>query len=245
MLKYKLIGLDLDGTLLKGGKEISASNRYWIKQAEKAGLIVCFATGRGRNSSIQFWEVVDSSAPMVVVNGSEVWKNHNEVHARYPMPPNSIPKLHALALEYGTWYWAHTTQGLVRKEDWARHTIQEDDWLKFGIAHRDLDIISKLREIVQSWDELEVTSSDPTNLEIGRKGITKASGLAEVAKLRGIEPQEVVVMGDNLNDLEMIKWAGLGIAMGNAEPIIKEASDYITATNEEDGVAQAIQLILK
>lgn len=245
MSKYKLIGLDLDGTLLQSTQEISTINRNWINKAEQAGITVCFATGRGRSSSEQFWDVIHPQAPMIVVNGAEVWKNHDELLSRHLLPPNSIPRLYKLAVEYDTWYWAHGSNILLRKETWLTDYSQGHDWLKFGMSHKNLAVIAKLREIVEGWDEFEVTSSAPTNLEIGKKGISKASGLAEVAKILEIDPSEVMVIGDSLNDLEMIKWAGFGIAMENAEDVVKEAADYITASNDDDGVAQAIQLILE
>ena len=74
--------------------------------------------------------------------------------------------------------------------------------------------------------------------------MSKASGLAKIAHDLGIDRNEVIAVGDSLNDLEMIQWAGLGVAMGNAEAAVKEAADEITATNEEDGVAKAIQRYL-
>ena len=113
------------------------------------------------------------------------------------------------------------------------------------MATEDSAVIDHLRDLVESWGEFEVTSSAPTNLEISKKGISKASGLSEIAKILEIDPSEVVVVGDSLNDLEMIKGAGFGVAMGNAEASIKAVADHITGTNEEDGVAQLIQLILE
>lgn len=245
MSKYKLIALDLDGSLLQDNLEISPVNRHWIKRAEAAGIVVSFATGRGRSSSEQFWDVVNPTAPMVVVNGAEVWRNHEELLSRHFLPPNSIPRLHHLALKHNTWYWAHAPGRLIRKEGWDTNYDPNGDWLKFGMASEERAIIDHLRELIESWDEFEVTSSSPTNLEISKKGVSKASGLAEVAEVLGIAPSEVVVMGDSLNDLEMIKWAGFGVAMGNAEASIKAVADHVTGTNEEDGVAQVIQLILE
>lgn len=245
MSKFKLIALDLDGSLLQSNLEISATNRHWIKQAEEAGLVVSFATGRGRSSSIQYWDVVSPQAPMVVANGAEVWRNHDQLLSRHLLPPDAVPRLHKLALEYDTWYWAHAPERLVRKDSWATHYDPQVDWLKFGMSSEDPAVINHLRTLVEGWSEFEVTASAPTNIEIMKKGISKASGLAEVAQILEIEPSEIVAIGDSLNDLEMIKWAGFGVAMGNAEPSIKAVADHVTGTNNEDGVAQAIKLVLE
>ncbi|HBG02875.1 MAG TPA: phosphoglycolate phosphatase, partial [Firmicutes bacterium] len=119
------------------------------------------------------------------------------------------------------------------------------DRMKVGMHHDDIETISKLRDLVTASGEFEVSGSAPTNIEINPKGVSKAAGLAEAIALLGIAPSEVVAVGDSRNDLAMLKWAGLGIAMDNAEPIVKEAADDVTASNEEDGVAQVIRLVLE
>lgn len=244
---YKLIGLDLDGTLLNDKQEVSETNQYWIKQAENAGIIVSFATGRGRLSSEQFWHIIDPKSPMIVTNGAEVWQNHENLLSRHLLPVKNLADFYDLANEYNTWFWAHGDSFLVNKETWnsKEHLRNDLKWLKFGVVHEDPQVLREIREIIEGWGDLEVTASSTTNLEIVKKGVSKASGLREVTEILGIKPNEVVVMGDSLNDLDMIKWAGLGVAMGNAEPVIKEAADQVTVTNGENGVAAIIQSILK
>ena len=238
MNKYKLVALDLDGTLLNNAGELSETNRYWIREAEKAGIIVSLATGRGRRMSERFWNAVSPTAPMVVANGAEVWKNHEEVLSRHIMPPNMVPKLLGLAKEHGAGSW---TIGNYIGSD----SVEGDDCLKVGMHHDDPKILSKLRDTVKSWGQFEVSGSASTNIEINLKGVSKAAGLAEVATTLGIKPNEIVAVGDSFNDLAMITWVGFGVAMQNAEEIVKKTADYITASNEEDGVAQVIKLLLK
>lgn len=238
MNRFKLIALDMDGTLLNREQKISEQNLHWIKKAEEAGLIVSYATGRGRESSEPYWGAVSPQAPMVLSNGAEIWKNHSELLARYTLPGEQVPRLINLAREHGAKYWT-----LGNCSDDPNQVGSQ--CLKVGMYHEDKEVINKLRALVRSWDLVEVSASAPTNMEMNRKGVTKAAGLAQVTELLGIKPSEVVAVGDSLNDLAMIKWAGFGVAMGNAEEPIKAAADWITASNEEDGVAQVIQLILK
>lgn len=238
MSKFKLIALDLDGTLLNSKREISRQNLRWIQKAEEAGLIVVFATGRGRESSELFWPAVSPTAPMVMANGAEVWKNHHELLSRYELPPAAVPELIALAKSHAAQYW---TLGNCENDELAT----EGGCLKVGMYHHDLQIISKLRQLVVACGELEVSASAANNVEVNRLGVTKAAGLAEVIPLLGITPDEVVAIGDSINDLSMIEWAGFGVAMKNAAVIVKETADYVTGSNDEDGVAQLIQLILK
>ncbi|NLL43483.1 MAG: HAD family phosphatase [Firmicutes bacterium] len=237
MSKYKLIALDLDGTLLNSRKEISSQNLHWIRKAEQSGLIVSFATGRSRSSSEPYWDTVSSEAPMIISNGAEVWENHNRLLSRYALPCGEVPKLLALAREYAVHYWTNGSCG----EDGS----VVGECLKIGMYDPDLSIISEIRELVTSWNKFEVSSSAANNVEINRKGVTKAAGLAEVVGPLGIKPSEVVAIGDGINDLAMLKWAGLGVAMENAPEIVKEAADLVTAANDDDGVAQMIQSILE
>ena len=238
MGNYKLIALDLDGTLLNTRREISQQNLHWIKKAEEAGLVISFATGRGRHSSEPYWNAVSPTSPMIISNGAEVWKNHKQISSRNVLSPGDVSRLIELADEHGVRYW--TIKSFVDEK-----TPEGDEFLKVGMYHSDLTMISRLRDLVAGWNEFEVSASASNNIEINRKGINKATGLAEVTDLLGIKPSEVVTIGDGLNDLAMIQWAGFGVAMNNAVEIVKKAADYVTGSNDEDGVAQMIQLILE
>ncbi len=238
MRNYKLIALDLDGTLLNDEREISEQNLHWIKKAEEAGLVVSFATGRGRPSSEPYWGAVLPTSPMIISNGAEVWKNHGQLLSRNVLSSDDVRRLIALAEKHGVRYW-------VIKSFVDAATPEGDEFLKVGMYHSDLATISSLRDLVASWGEFEVSASAPNNIEINRKGINKATGLDEAIGLLDIKPHEVVAIGDGFNDLAMIQWAGLGVAMRNAPEIIKEAADYVTGSNDEHGVAQMIQLILE
>lgn len=231
MRNYKLIALDLDGSLLSDKKEISPENLYWIQKAEAEGLIVAFATGRSRLYSECYWQVVSPTSPMVMANGVEVWENHQKLSSTHLLETEHAQRFITLAKDYGAQYW---TSG----------SYLEEDLLKVGLYHDDLEVVSKLWQIVTDLDLVEVSSSAPNNIEINRKGVSKASGLAEIVAPLGIKPSEVVAIGDGLNDLAMIKWAGYGVSMGNAVEQVKEAADYITTSNEKNGVAKVIEYLL-
>ncbi|MBS4161556.1 HAD-IIB family hydrolase, partial [Klebsiella pneumoniae] len=96
-------------------------------------------------------------------------------------------------------------------------------------------------EALKKNKELEVTNSSPTNIEVNAIGINKAAALAKVSERLGFTMENVMAVGDSLNDIAMIKEAGLGVAMGNGQDIVKETADWITDTNNENGVAKAIR----
>jgi hypothetical protein len=241
MGKYKLIALDMDGTVLDEEKKISDRNRRAILAAIEQGVTVMFATGRGIHRVRPYVEELGLKAPVVTVNGGEVWKTPQELLRRDPLGADEVIRLIELTKQYeGVWYWAYSVEGLYNRDRWV-DDVSSVTWLKFGIYYENESALGRLREQAQSWGTLEISNSHPCNLEINPKGITKASGLRRVCELLGCDMSEVVAMGDSLNDISMICEAGLGVAMGNAQEEVRRAADVVTLSNTEDGVANAIE----
>ncbi len=117
--------------------------------------------------------------------------------------------------------------------------------VKLVLQHERVDPV----RLFEAARELAVPGCHPTFsgasfLEVGPAGVTKATGLERLCRRRGIEASDVVAFGDNINDVEMLAWAGLGVAMGNAAPEAKAAAHRVTASNDEDGIAQVIEQLL-
>lgn len=108
------------------------------------------------------------------------------------------------------------------------------------VVCRNREKLNVIREKLASIKDIDISSSGKDNIEILDKEATKAHGLSRLLSKLNISPSEMVAVGDNLNDLTMIKYAGLGVAMGNSETKIKQNADWVTKTNEEDGVAHLI-----
>jgi len=240
MTRYKLLALDMDGTLLNEAKEISADNKRAIAEAQAAGVTVMLATGRGIRSIMPYVEELGLTSPIVAVNGSEVWSSPDTLLRRQLMDPEHVRRLHALAVRHDTWWWAYAVDRLYNRDEWTEE-LERVEWLKFGFYYEDVRILAEVRNIVEGWNELEVTNSHPYNIELNPLGVSKASGLAAVCELLGIAMDEVVAMGDSENDVAMLRAAGLGVAMGNAQDSVKLLADRVTVTNEEHGVAEVIR----
>lgn len=116
--------------------------------------------------------------------------------------------------------------------------------MKFGIRHESPEVIAHLKDDLSELDTITVTSSAINNLEISAKGVSKEIGVRKVCDYLQFEREDVMAIGDNLNDLQLLQYAGLGIAMGNADDQIKRIADHVTDTNEHDGVATAIKRYL-
>lgn len=240
---YRLIALDMDGTLLNEEKEISQENKKWIAEARKAGVTVMFSTGRGRQSTMNYVEELALNSPLVLVNGSEVWESPDTLLKRTEMPVDWVRTFRQMALDYDVWYWAYTVEGVLNRDNWPAQAESEAEltWLKFGFYTENDRKRAALRSALEARGDLSITNSHPCNIELNPIGADKASGVRQVCGLLGIDMSQVIAMGDSFNDLSMIREAGLGVAMGNAQEEIKAQADVVASTNEEDGVAEMIR----
>lgn len=240
---YKLLALDMDGTLLNEQSEISAENERWLRAATARGIHVCFATGRGYASALPFAEQLGLTTPMVLVNGGEVWSAPGRLHSRTLMAPEHIEALRDVAVRYDTWYWGYSLERVFNRNEWAADVYAEQ-WTKFGFYTEDPAALKSVADAIDAIAPFEATNSHPCNIELNPLGVSKASGLRQVCELLGVEMREIVACGDSLNDAAMIREAGLGVAMGNAQQAVKEMADFVTLTNDEDGVAHVVKTFL-
>lgn len=241
---YKLVALDMDGTLLNEQSEISEENAEWIRKALDAGVTVSFSTGRGFQSALPFAEQLGLETPMITVNGGEIWMKPHVLHRRTLMEAGYIRRLHELAKKYEEpWYWAYSTAGIYNKEKWIgeENDYESFHWLKFGYYTENDPIREAILAEISGWNAFEITNSSPSNLELNPIGVSKAAALQELCGLLGIGMSQVVAVGDSLNDIAAIREAGLGVAMGNAQEAVKEAADAVTLSNNEHGVAEVIR----
>ncbi|PQP80969.1 phosphoglycolate phosphatase [Paenibacillus sp. PCH8] len=239
-LKYKLLALDMDGTLLNDNHEITQETAKWIQIAIRRGVHVCLSTGRAVFHAMPYAVQLGLETPMVTVNGSEVWKAPHDLHMRHLMDPALIRQMQEIGEKYNSWYWAYSVEELFNRDRWTDN-IESLEWLKFGFNTEVDEVRHQIMMELQQMGGLQMTNSSPVNIEINPAGISKASGVAEVCKLLGIQMSEVVAVGDSLNDLSVIEAVGLGVAMGNAQEQVKEAADLVIASNNEDGIAHLIR----
>ncbi len=116
--------------------------------------------------------------------------------------------------------------------------------IKATVLDDDTDLVQKLHDEMSEWPELTITRTGKRRFDINAAGISKKSALEEICSERDITPDEVVVVGDYDNDIEMIKWAGYGVAMENGNENVKKIAKYITEKNTEDGVARLVDKMI-
>jgi len=240
MKRYKMVALDMDGTLLNDRQEISEANIQALKGCLDKGILICLSTGRGMHSVRPYLGLIGADIPLVTTNGSEVWERPDRLHSRTVLDAQHVIQLHDWAVRHDVWYWGTDPHRVYNRNSWCEDP-EEVHWLKFGVHTEDAGLLQQLRSLAEEMDCFEITNSHPANLEFNPKGVNKAAGLRQVCQLYGLSMDEVVAMGDSLNDIAMIREAGLGVAMGNAQEEVKRAADMIALSNTEDGVAHLIR----
>lgn len=240
LTEIKLIALDMDGTLLNEKGEVTEANREMITAAQAKGVHVICSTGRSIITSREYVKELQLKSYHVTVNGSEIWDEYGELVQRKVLDAEHISWMYQLAKEYSVHYWATATDRVWRRE--MPTEIDHHTWLKFGYEIEDDEVRAKILDHLQRKPALfELSNSSPINIEINLKGVNKAHGVEVVCKRLNIGMNQVMAIGDSLNDLPMIEAAGLGIAMGNAQDDVKKKADWVTTSNMEDGVAVAIR----
>ncbi len=238
--EIKLVALDMDGTLLNDRDEISIGNREAIREAQKNGVHIVCCTGRSLITSREYVKNLELSSYHVTVNGSEVWDENGDLVQRQIVPTEHIQWMFGLAKEHQTKFWATATDRVWRRE--MPEDIENHTWLKFGYEIPEDAVRNVILENLRGRGHyFEISNSSPINIEVNSSGVNKAKGIEMVCKRLGLSMDQVMAVGDSLNDMSMIQAAGIGVAMGNAQESVKLAADWVTATNNEDGVAKAIQ----
>ena len=238
--EIKLIALDMDGTLLDDAGEVTQENRDTIKEAQKSGVHVIVSTGRSLITCQDYVESLELSSYLITGNGSEIWQPNGELLERTNVDPEQIQWMTDLARQYQTKIWAAATNRVWRRE--MPEDIENHIWLKFGFEIQEDDVRNTILEHLHSRSQFfEISNSSPINIEVNARGVNKAKGIDSVCSRLGLSMSQVMAIGDSLNDMAMIKAAGLGVAMGNAQEIVKDSADWVTFSNNDNGVAHAIQ----
>ena len=232
-MNYKLIALDMDGTLLRKDKTVSERTKKAIEDARKKGVTVVLATGRPIDGVTKYLEELDMYGEndyVLSYNGGLVLKTKNrEAICKIGLTGEDLHYLYEISKELGVNIHAFSeTKGLITPKN-SKYTEEE-------VLQKAIDNLPK-----EVYDKYTVVRSAPYFLEFLNKEVNKGVGVEMLAKHMGITLDQVITMGDAGNDLHMIECAGMGVAMGNAFEEIKEVANYITDTNENDGVAKAIE----
>ncbi len=265
-MRYRLIATDLDDTLLDENSKISARNREAIRWAVDKGVKFVIATGRMFKTSVNYLDDLGfiSDCPIINYHGALVKKSRSkEVVLHKPINNGVAISVAEEAERQG----CHVS---VFIED-ELYISEESEYSRFyqSMAHIGLEEVGPLGAFLRNngasptkmsiirWDgtlddietglrkkygsDLSILQSRPYFLEITDQKATKGQTLSWLAEKEGIRPEEIIAFGDGHNDLDMVGYAGLGVAVANARPEVKAAANLVTGSNNEDGVAEVIE----
>ncbi len=255
-MAYKLIASDIDGTLLKDNGEMSPAVRSAIFKAVERGVIFTLATGRPIQGVEAFLSLVSGDAPVITCNGAIiVTAKTRKILSREELPYLKAKELLSVGLAEGATVVAWADSKLYASEPCGysrlyatltQDTAMELSQLPKSAVTKILWILPthKLLSLQGSFlppEGVQCKASGEHYLEFFSAHAGKGAGLERLAQLLGISRCETMALGDNFNDIEMLAWAGLGVAMDNAPQQVKESANYIAQSNQEDGAARAIE----
>lgn len=268
-MSYKMIVLDLDDTLLRDDYTISNRTKEALMKAQEIGVKVVLASGRPTFAMKHIAEELNLAkygSFILSFNGSKIidWQDKKEIFSS-TLSSEAAHKLYDISRREGVNIHTYVGDDIVTEDD-NPYTAQEST-----ITGLPVKLVDSFKETVtepvvkclmvyepetlkqveaklqaELDDEFSVMRSKPYFLEFMEKGISKGTSLNQLIQILGIEREEVIAMGDSYNDVEMIQFAGLGVAMGNAPEDIKALANHVTDTNMNDGVAKVVEeFILK
>ncbi len=263
----KLVAIDLDGTLLNQNHTVSEINKMAILRAKEKNIKIVLCSGRTIHNLLGFAKELEINGVedyVVGYNGAGAVKVHNEEFIyNESLRGNDAKIIARICDEVDANYTVHTfyesmtprlnpysieesgLNGVPLLLQHPRELPDEDMVTKVLILDDPKKIDGYETHIRDNLSEhYHVVRTMPIYLEVLKKGVNKFSGIKAVADLHQIKKEEIMAMGDAPNDLEIIKEAGIGIAMKNAQESIRDQADFITRTNEENGVAYALNHFL-
>lgn len=261
----KILVLDIDGTLVNSKKQITPATKEYLRLIQEQGHIVALASGRpytGMKEYARQIELDKFGGYALAFNGGRVI----ECATGKPIYENAIPCSYSKQI-YD--YAVSNKLGMVTyKDDVVITGTEIDDYMKYEarlnnmelrhvddfIEYVDFDMIKCLltaepekaqrceKELFDMLTpELNVFRSEPYFIEITLKGVDKAESIDKLLNIIGLNREASICCGDGFNDLTMVRYGGIGVAMGNAQQIVKDNADYITASCDEDGLVEVIK----
>jgi Cof subfamily protein (haloacid dehalogenase superfamily) len=261
---------DMDYTLLNKEKQVSDRNKKALKLAMENGVLVVVATGRIYTSALYYAKLLGISAPIIASNGAIIREEHTDKTLyQSALPYAAMKEMIKLCKEIGVFCHFFSKDTIFAEElvnvslnytEWNKY-LNKEDKVKVKIlesfdkmTEKDINSVIKavvidpddskllyLREGILKTGLVSVSQSLKDNLEVMNKEVSKGNAVKRIAEIYNIKSEEIITIGDNENDISMIKYAGLGVAVGNAEQCLKDVADFVACDYQEDAVARVIE----
>ena len=264
-IPYRAIALDLDGTLTNHDKVVTPKTREALLKAESQGAVIILASGRptyGIEPVAECLELDKRGGYILSYNGGNIVNAKTGEKLFFQFLPDAVlPILYRYAKEHHHALLGYAGNEIITEMPDDQYVKEESRINKMNIRQVDnlldalephptkllmtgdpKDMLQAENDLVAELDEkMDIFRSAPFFLELVPKGIDKAQSLLRLLGKINLTPADMIAFGDGYNDLSMLKLAGMGVAMANAAPEVRADADYITLSNEEDGVAAALE----
>ena len=271
-MKYRLVALDLDGTLLDSQQQIRSATIDALRQVRAKGVQVMIVTGRHHVTAYPFWHQLELESPAICCNGTYLY----DFGARRPLANTPITKQeahqllalvrkheiytmmyvdHFMAFESESFYYPHLLKWAESLPPALRPRIEcvpsydrlADEvgaiW-KFASAGDDYPAMCAFAEEIEQTIGLSCEWSGTRHLDIAHGGNNKGNRLAEWIAEQGIPREQVIAFGDQQNDREMLRVAGMGVAMGNSSPEVQACANWVIGCNDSDAIAETLRRLV-
>ena len=260
-----LVIADVDGTLVTQDKELTPRAIAAVKKLHQAGILFGITSGRPPRGMTMLIEPLEITEPIAGFNGGVVVKPDLTPVSQQLLPPDVAAEVVRMVLKHGLDIFLYTDRDwFVRSAD-AAHVAREAWTVKFqptvvqdfgphmdsvvkvtGVSD-DLDAVARCEKDLQEWSAGRVSAarSQPYYLDVTNPKANKGGVVEMFSKLCNIPPSQIATIGDMPNDVLMFKKSGISIAMGNASPEVQKAATFVTASNQEDGFAKAMERLLQ
>lgn len=265
-MTIKLVAIDIDGTLLDQDRKIRSAVKDAITAAKAQGVTVVLCTGRplpGVKNQLAELNLNEANDYVITYNGSLVQATQSgEIISSYELSYEDYQEIEYMSRQVGSHFHSLDDKGIyTANRDISKYSVHEAYLVDMPLYYRAVDemtpdmryikvmmidhpaVLDQAIAKLPAWflEKYTTVKSDAFYYEILNKNASKGSALQKLAEYLGIEQAEVMAIGDNENDLSMIEYAGIGVAMGNSIDKVKAAADIVTATNQEEGVAKVMK----
>jgi Cof subfamily protein (haloacid dehalogenase superfamily) len=254
----KLLAIDLDGTLISPELQISTKDIESIKKCRQEGVIVSIVTGRSIRSVGEITDMLGLKGLHLAASGSVIIDEKLKVYKTLKLPEKMARKIVQRSREWDRPIVVHTSDGFLKYEKYypeLEHIAENKNFcrkVKDVLMPNVLTDLLQITVLINEDDEfnqylkettgetIKIRRAGPYFLNILNKKSGKLFGIKEILKKTGVKKEELMVIGDTELDIGIIKYAGVGVAMGNASQRVKDAADYISSSNNKSGVSKAI-----
>lgn len=263
-MKFEALFIDLDGTLLTDHHTISTGTKEVLEKLYNTGVLICIVTARSPVASLPFYEELGiPNNPMVCFNGALIQKANlimHDVVIKKILAMELVTALNRFKItpslyKHNQWFAGLNNEWLAREEEITKAPLTKVVFKELfgngiepnkimGIGNTE-NIKAAEAHIKNTWSkDLNVHPSKPTYLEIMNSKASKTQGIQKVLELYKIDRKKIITIGDNYNDMDMLRFSKTSIAMGNAPDEVKKCATFVTDTNNNDGIKKALVRIM-